>query len=145
MIDACRIIASGTALTPDNALRAGTCRGEIDAFNWIAPVIGDSSLRACVPTSVTQQQEAKVTVDFPAQNADRIREPFQGLALETLAGIWRCPKTSPGCFAGSGTESPPTDNPEIKQTAHVIFAILDRSLPAGLPRPQPTARLWLRD
>jgi hypothetical protein len=96
MIEACRIIASGTALLLDNALRAGTCRGEIDALNWIAPVIGDSSLRACVPTSVTQQQEAKVIVDFLAQNADRIREPFQGLALEALAGIWPCPKDKPG-------------------------------------------------
>jgi hypothetical protein len=96
MIEACRMFASGTASTPDNALQAGTCLGEIDALNWLAPVMEGESVRACVPTIATQQQMAKVVVDYLVQNADRLREPFQGLALEALADTWPCPKSKAG-------------------------------------------------
>jgi hypothetical protein len=92
MIEACRIIASGDVPASDHALQAGTCLGELDALNWIAPVVGSDLIRACIPTTISQQQLAKVIVDFLDQNADRLREPFQGLALEAFAGRWPCAK-----------------------------------------------------
>jgi hypothetical protein len=92
MIDACRIVASGNVPAPDHALQAGTCLGELDALNWIAPVMGSDVIRACIPTTTSRQELAKVVVDYLDQNADRLRESFQGLALEALAGRWPCAK-----------------------------------------------------
>jgi hypothetical protein len=91
MIESCRVVASGNA-AQDHALQAGTCLGEIDALNWIAPAVASESIRSCVPPSITPQQMATVIVDYLDKNADRIREPFQGLALEALAGTWPCAK-----------------------------------------------------
>ena len=92
LIDACRAIANGTAPTADTALRVGICRGEIEALNWLAPGAYDQSLRSCVPTNVMSREMAKVVVDFMDNNRDRLREPFEGLALEALAQTWPCPK-----------------------------------------------------
>jgi hypothetical protein len=92
MIEACRIVSSGNTPAPDHALQAGTCLGELDALNWIAPVTSSDLIRACIPTTTSQQQLAKVVVDFLDQNADRLREPFQGLVLEAFASRWPCAK-----------------------------------------------------
>jgi hypothetical protein len=92
LIDACRLIADGTAPTADKSFQAGICLGELAALNWGAPGVYDENLRSCVPTSVTRQELAKVLVDYLDQNRDRLREPFEGLALEALAHAWHCPE-----------------------------------------------------
>jgi hypothetical protein len=90
LIEACRVIAEGKVPTADNGFQAGICLGEIDALNWTAPAMLNSSLRACIPTSVTRQQMVKAVVAYLDQNTDQLREPFGGLALEALASTWPC-------------------------------------------------------
>ena len=90
LVEACRVIANGSAPTPNNAFQAGICLGQIEALNWVAPGIAGESIRACVPQNITRQQMAKVVVTYFDQNTDRLREPFEGLALEALALTWPC-------------------------------------------------------
>lgn len=97
LIEACRAIAGGTVPTSDTALRIGVCRGQIEALNWLAPGAYDKRLRSCVPSTVNLQEMAKVVVDYLDHNRDRLREPFEGLALEALAQTWPCPQ-KPGWF-----------------------------------------------
>ena len=97
LIEACRSIANGAAPTPDSTLQVGMCFGEIEALNWLAPGAYEESLRSCFPTSVTRQQMARVVVDYFDHNRDRLREPFEPLALEALARTWPCAK-EPGWF-----------------------------------------------
>jgi len=97
LIEACRSVAGVTIPTPDNSLQAGVCLGKIEALNWLAPGQQDDRLRSCVPSNVTPQQMAKVVVAYLDQNRDRLREPFEGLALEALARTWPCAE-EPGWF-----------------------------------------------
>jgi hypothetical protein len=94
LIEACRSIARGTLPTPDNALQAGVCLGEIEALNWFAGGVNDENLRSCVPEPITPQQQAKVIVAYLDQQSVRLREPFEGLALEALALTWPCAEES---------------------------------------------------
>jgi hypothetical protein len=100
MVEACRIIADGIVPPANKTFQAGICLGEIEALNWVAPGLAGDPIRACVPADVTQQQLAKVVADYLEQNADRLREPFQGLALEALAGTWPCPARKSGWLVG---------------------------------------------
>ena len=93
LIDACRLIANGTTPPADKSFQAGICLGELEALNWGAPGAYDENLRSCVPDGVTRQQLANVAVDYLDGNRDRLREPFEGLALESFAHSWPCPKT----------------------------------------------------
>jgi hypothetical protein len=97
LIEACRLIANGATPTSDNALQVGFCSGELEALNWLAPGVNDGNLRACVPDSETPQQIAKVVVDYFDSIRGRLREPFEGLALEALAHTWPCAQ-EPGWF-----------------------------------------------
>jgi hypothetical protein len=97
LIDACRVIAGTTPTEHKSLQEEGVCLGKIEALNWVAPMLYDENLRSCVPTDVTNVQMAKIIVAYLDQNADRLREPFDGLALEALAHAWRCPK-NPGWF-----------------------------------------------
>lgn len=94
LINACRIVASGSVPNADSNFQAGICLGEIEALNWLAPGANDPNLRSCVPAEVTSQQLARVAVAYLDHNPDRLREEFQGLALEALAHAWPCPSTS---------------------------------------------------
>jgi hypothetical protein len=94
LIGACRAIADGSAPAADTALRVGVCRGQIEALNWVAPGLMGDNIRSCVPTGVTRQEMAKAVVDYLDHNRDRLREPFEGLALEALSLKWPCPTTS---------------------------------------------------
>jgi hypothetical protein len=90
LIEACRVIASGTTPTPENTLQVGICRGELEALNWYAPGAFDTRLRSCAPSEITSQQLAKTVVDYFDRIRDRLREPFEGLALEAFAHTWPC-------------------------------------------------------
>jgi hypothetical protein len=108
MVEACRIVASGNPPTADTAFQAGICLGEIEALNWIAPGLEGDVIRACVPPDVTRQQLAIVVANYLEHNADRLREPFQGLALEALAGTWPC-QIKPGWLVKLWNRLVPTD------------------------------------
>jgi len=94
LIEACRAIAIGIPPAADTALRIGVCRGEIEALNWLAPGAYEERLRSCVPENVNLKDMAKVVVAYLDNDRDRLREPFEGLALEALAQTWPCPKRS---------------------------------------------------
>jgi Rap1a immunity proteins len=94
LIEACRSIARGITPTPDSALQVGICLGELEALNWFAPGANDENLRSCVPKSVMRQQMATIVVAYLDKNSTRLREPFEGLALEALAVAWPCTKES---------------------------------------------------
>ena len=111
MIDACRLIASGATPTVDQTFQMGICLGELQALNWGAPGAYDENLRSCAPTDVTHRELAKVVVDYLDQNRDRLREPFEGLALEALAHSWRCPETKGWHARQVGAENPGLQNP----------------------------------
>ena len=90
LIEACRVIASGASPTSENTLQVGICRGELEALNWYAPGAYDANLRSCAPAEITSQQLAKTVVDYFDRIRDRLREPFEGLALEAFAHTWPC-------------------------------------------------------
>jgi hypothetical protein len=92
LVEACRALANGVTPTAVSAVQIGTCLGEIKALNWLAPGVADPNLRSCVPANVTDTEMAGTIVNYLDGNPDRLREPFQGLALQALAGTWPCPK-----------------------------------------------------
>lgn len=107
LVEACRALATGEKPPADNAFQIGTCLGEIKALNWLAPGVADPNLRSCVPANVTDIEIASIIVDYLDRNPDRLREPFQGLALEALAGTWPCPK--PRSWFGRWFQSEPDE------------------------------------
>jgi hypothetical protein len=109
MVDACRMVADGTVPPPDKAFQAGICLGEIEALNWVAPGMLGGPIHACVPEDVTKRQLAKVVADYLQENADRLREPFQGLALEALAATWPCAARKFGWLVGLWKRMVPSD------------------------------------
>ena len=96
LLTACRLLANDTEVkndahaTADDPLRLGICFGEIEALNWLAPGVPDPNLRSCVPADTTTAQMAKVIVRYLGRRPERLREPFEGLALEALAHTWPC-------------------------------------------------------
>jgi hypothetical protein len=98
LLAACRLLANGSKAssdanqTSDDALHVGICLGEIEALNWLAPGAFDANLRSCVPADITTAQMAKVIVQYLGRRPDRLRESFEGLALEALAHTWPCPR-----------------------------------------------------
>ena len=92
LIAACRVLASGATAATDDSLHVGICLGEIEALNWLAPGVHNSRLRSCVPENITMAQMANVIVHYLDRDPDRLREPFEGLALEALAHTWPCQK-----------------------------------------------------
>jgi len=96
LIAACRVVASGGTPNTGNAFQVGICLGELEALNWLAPGAADERIRSCVPATITTTQMAGVVVAYLDRNSDRLREPFEGLALEALADNWPCPP--PGWF-----------------------------------------------
>jgi hypothetical protein len=89
--EACKEIGFGSPLKPDDLLQVGVCLGEIEALNFVAQGLGNERLRACIPTGITRLEKLRVVVVFFDQNHDRLREPFEVLALEALAHSWPCP------------------------------------------------------
>lgn len=90
LLDACRIAAAEVPSTPNNSFQVGVCLGEIEALEWLAPGQENERLRSCVPSNITRQHMAKVVVAYLDHNHDRLREQFEGLALEALASTWPC-------------------------------------------------------
>ena len=93
LIEACRAAASGSPLT---TVQQGMCVGEVVALAWLAPGQINSALRSCVPDNVDAQQMVQVVVNYLDRNQDRLRVPFEGLALEALAQRWPCQKSPSG-------------------------------------------------
>ena len=91
LIAACSVVARGGTPNADNAVRVGICLGELEALNWLAPGAADERIRSCVPATITTTQMVGVVVAYLDRNSDRLREPFEGLALEALAETWPCP------------------------------------------------------
>ena len=91
LLTACRLLANNDTEvnaadgTADDPLHLGICFGEIEALNWLAPGVYDPNLRSCVPADITTAQMAKVIVQYLGRRPERLREPFEGLALEALA------------------------------------------------------------
>jgi len=97
LLTACRLLANNDTdvkndanATSDDPLHLGICFGEIEALNWLAPGDYDPNLRSCVPADITTAQMAKVIVQYLGRRPERLREPFEGLALEALAHTWPC-------------------------------------------------------
>jgi hypothetical protein len=96
LLTACRLLADDTGVkndanaTADDPLHVGMCFGEIEALNWLAPGVPDPNLRSCVPADTTTAQMAKVIIRYLERRPERLREPFEGLALEALAHTWPC-------------------------------------------------------
>jgi Rap1a immunity proteins len=96
LLTACRLLANDTEVKNDgdatagDPLHLGICFGEIEALNWLAPGVPDPNLRSCVPADTTTAQMAKVIVQYLGLRPERLREPFEGLALEALAHTWPC-------------------------------------------------------
>jgi hypothetical protein len=95
LIAACRS-AAGDVQSSTTDLQQGVCLGQIEALAWVAPALPSKSLQACLPTDTTKTSMAKVVADYLDQNADRLHEPFEGLALEALAQTWPCPPRPSG-------------------------------------------------
>ena len=98
LLTACRLLANNDSAVKsdanakaDDPLHLGICFGEIEALNWLAPGAYDPNLRSCVPADITTAQMAKAIVQYLGHRPDRLREPFEGLALEALAHTWPCP------------------------------------------------------
>jgi Rap1a immunity proteins len=89
--EACKEIGFGSPLKPDDMLQVGVCLGEIEALNFTAQGLGNERLRACIPPGITRLEKLRVVVVYIDQNHDRLREPFEVLALEALAHSWPCP------------------------------------------------------
>lgn len=87
LIEACRTASSVSQPTTADE---GMCVGEVAALAWLAPGALSKVIRSCVPDNVGAEQMAQAVVNYLDRNHDRLREPFEGLALEALAQRWPC-------------------------------------------------------